>query len=77
MQLDLIDGTRYARQPMTEVQLRYLGTRQVAYLKVGFVDGEQAFVIYGADGTPLDVVDTMETAVDVVFQNGLSFVTIH
>jgi hypothetical protein len=77
MQLDFIDSTEYAHQPMTKGQLLYLGTQQVAYLKVGVVNGERAFVIYGADGTPLDVVDAMETAVELVLQNGLNFVTIH
>jgi hypothetical protein len=62
---------------ITAEQLRHLGTRQVVYLKAGTCDGEQAFGVFGADGTPLVVVDDLETAVAVVAQHGLDFVTLH
>jgi hypothetical protein len=77
MQLNPIDSAACALRQMTAVQLLYLGTRQVAYLKVGMFEGEQAFLIYGADGVPLEVVDAMETAMEVVAENGLSFVSVH
>jgi hypothetical protein len=62
---------------ITAEQLRHLGARQVVYLKAGTCDGEQAFVVFGADGTPLVVVDNVDTAVEVVAQHGLHFVTLH
>ena len=58
-------------------QLRHLGARQVVYLKAGTRDGEQAFGVFGADGTPLVVVDDLETAVTMVAKHGLDFVTLH
>ncbi len=62
---------------ITAEQLRHLGARQVVYLKAATCDGEQAFVVFGADGTPLVVVDNVDTAVEVVAQHGLDFVTLH
>jgi hypothetical protein len=62
---------------ITAEQLRHLGTRQVVYLKAGTCDGEQAIGVFGADGTPLVVVDDLETAVAMVAQHGLDFVTLH
>ena len=72
MQADPLATFTRALRAMTE-RLLNLGTRQVAYLKPGM--GE--FMIYGADGTPLDTVDAIENAVEMVAQNGLRFVALH
>jgi hypothetical protein len=40
-------------------------------------DGELAFILYGADGIPLVMVDTVESAVEMVAERGLAFVAIH
>jgi hypothetical protein len=76
MQSIPMDCVAYARQ-MTAAQLLYLGAGQVAYLKVGVFEGEQGCMIYSADGTTLEMVDTMETAVELVAENGLGLVTLH
>jgi chaperone required for assembly of F1-ATPase len=47
---DLIPG---ARRQMAVEQLRYLGTRQVVYLRAGTLDGETAFLIYRPTESPL------------------------
>jgi hypothetical protein len=73
MQADPIDSLARALRQMTAEQLLYLGSRQVVYLKPG-MDG---FMIYGADGTPLEMVDAIEAAVEMVAQNGLRFVAVH
>jgi hypothetical protein len=76
----MIDGgdlTTAALRKMTIEQLRHLGTRQVVYLRVGMHDGELAFVLHGADGTPLVTVDTVDAAVEMVAQHGLGFVAVH
>jgi hypothetical protein len=62
---------------MTVEQLRCLGSREVVYLKPTRNDGEPAFIIYGADGTPLEMVDTIELAVTRVAENNLHFVAVH
>ena len=66
----------YAHQ-ITPLQLLYLGAGQVAYLKVGVFDGEQGCMIYSAYGGPLEMVDTIETAIQAVAENGLSLVRLH
>jgi hypothetical protein len=71
------DRTIATLRHITAEQLRHLGARQVVYLKAGTCDGEQAFVVFGADGTPLVVVDNLETAAAVVARHGLDFVTLH
>ena len=60
---------------MTADQLLGLGTRQVAYLRGGTYDGERLFVLYGADGVPLAVVDDVETAVELATERGLGFLS--
>jgi hypothetical protein len=76
MQSIPMDYVAYAHQ-ITAVQLLYLGAGQVAYLKVGVFEGEQGCMIYSADGATLEMVDTTETAIDLVAENGLSLVTVH
>jgi hypothetical protein len=71
------DQTIAALRHITAEQLRNLGARQVVYLKAGTCDGEEAFVVFGADGTLLVVVDNVDTAVEMVAQHGLDFVTLH
>ena len=71
------DETIAALRHMTVEQLLHLGTLQVVYLKSGMRDGEPAFVVYGADGIPLVVVDDVATAVEMVTEHGLGFVTVH
>lgn len=73
MQADPLSSFTRALREITPEQLLHLGTRQVAYLKPGMC----GFMIYGADGTPLETVDAIENAVEMVAQNGLRFVTLH
>jgi hypothetical protein len=63
---DSQDQTIAALRHITVEQLRNLGARQVVYLKAGTRNGEQAFGVFGADGTPLAVVDDVETAMVMV-----------
>jgi hypothetical protein len=74
---DSRDQTIAALRHITAEQLRHLGACQVVYLKAGTCDGEQAFAVFGADGTPLVVVDAVEAAVEIVTEHGLSFVAVH
>jgi hypothetical protein len=77
MQVNSVNRITDALRHMTVEQLLYLGTRQVVYLRSGTQDGQHAFMIYGADGTPLEVVDALDVAMQLVAENGLHFVTIH
>jgi hypothetical protein len=58
-------------------QFRYLGTRQMVYLKVGMRHGERIYVIYSADGSLLDVVDDLDTAMERAALIGLKLVSVH
>ena len=71
------DQKAAAPRQMSVEQLLQLGTRQVAYLKCGMWNGEILFVVYGADGTPLVMVDAVETAVEMAAQHGLGFAAVH
>lgn len=75
--IDAGDRTVAALRQMTAEQLLHLGTRQVVYLKARMDNGELAFMLYGADGTPLVMVDSVEAAVEMVAENGLGFVAVH
>jgi hypothetical protein len=76
-QADARDHTIAGLRHIAAEQLRHLGTRQVGYLKAGTRDGEQAFGVFDADGTPLVVVDDVETTVEMLAKHGLGFVTLH
>ena len=66
-----------ALRRMTVEQLLQLGTSQVVYLRAGMRDGKLAFMLYGADGLPLALVDDVDTAVEMVVENGLCFAIVH
>jgi hypothetical protein len=57
--------------------LRHLGRRQVVYLKAGTCEDEMVFVIHGADGNPIVMVEDLETAMGMVAAQGLIIVAVH
>ena len=71
------DQTIATLRHITAEQLRHLGARRVVYLTAATCDGEQAFVVFGADGMLLVVVDDVETAAAMAARHGLDFVTLH
>ena len=75
--IDAADQKTAALRQMSVEQLLHLGTRQVAYLKSGIRNGELLFMVYRADGTPLVMVDAVQTAVEMAAQHGLGFVAVH
>ena len=62
---------------MTCAQLRRLGVPRLVYLRCGTVDGEAAYAIHAADGTPLAVVEDVEVAMELAFENNMVFVAVH
>jgi hypothetical protein len=76
MQTDLNTSAGHARE-MTVEQLLCLGNDKVVYLKSTVFGGGLAFMIYSADGIPLEVVDGLETAVARAEDSGFSFVRVH
>lgn len=53
------------------------GLHQVAYIKEVRVEGKTGFMIHAADGTPLSMMDTADTAISLVRHNDLEAVTVH
>lgn len=62
---------------MTQSQLRRLGVPCLVYLRAGTADGQRAYAIHAADGTVVAVVDDVELAVELVSEQGLTFVAVH
>ncbi|AXY21289.1 MULTISPECIES: DUF1150 family protein [Komagataeibacter] len=58
-------------------ELRGLGVESVAYIRAIQVDGEDAFAIHAADGTPMAVTDDRETAVNAILQHEMMPVPLH
>jgi hypothetical protein len=62
---------------MTSAQLRRLGMPWLVYLRSGKINGEVAYAIHAADGTPMAVVEDVEVALDLASANNMTFVTVH
>jgi hypothetical protein len=63
--------------PISAEQLRDMGIGQVVYVKTTMRDGEQAFMIYAADGTLLEVADAFDDAMLSVVENNVCCVSLH
>lgn len=53
------------------------GVQQVAYIRPVRVEDKTAFAIHAADGTPLSVMESLDTALVIVRHNDLEPVTVH
>jgi hypothetical protein len=73
----VVRDKRSALRQMSAEQLQQLGTDHVVYLRAGFRDGAPLFVVYGADGKPMALADTVDTAADMAAEHGLAFVSVH
>jgi hypothetical protein len=62
---------------MTRAQLRQLGVSRLVYLRAGTMDGQEAFAIHAADGVALAVVEDIELAIELVSEQGMTFVAVH
>jgi hypothetical protein len=62
---------------MSSEQLRYLGVREVAYLKHGTRNNAPVFVLFRADGTALMAAESIDTALEAAVERGLDFVPVH
>ena len=62
---------------MTSAQLRRLGMPWLVYLRSGMINGQVAYAIHAADGTPMAVVEDVEVALDLASANHMTFVSVH
>ncbi len=58
-------------------QLAKLGVSQVAYIKPVVVDGNPAFAIHAADGTPMAVAPDREVALAAIIQHEMLPTLVH
>ncbi|QHC34472.1 DUF1150 family protein [Komagataeibacter xylinus] len=58
-------------------ELRGLGMEAVAYIRTVQVEGENAFAIHAADGTPLAVAEDRDDAVNAIVQHDMMLVPLH
>ncbi len=66
-----------AIRAMTAKQLAQLGLAQLAYVRPVMMDGEMAFAIHGADGTPVAVAADRDLADAAIEQQDLVQVPVH
>jgi len=62
---------------LTPPQLLALGVSQLAYVKSVRVDGEPAFAIHAADGTPMAVAGDQDTAVAAIREHEMIPALVH
>lgn len=58
-------------------ELRDLGMTQLAYVKAVEHDGEDAFAIHAADGTPMALVDDRASAVEAILDHEMIPASVH
>ena len=53
------------------------GMRDIAYIRAVQIHDRQAYAIHAAAGTPLSIMETMDTALIAVRHNDLEAATVH
>ncbi len=72
-----LKSERSAVRGMSATQLAQLGLSQLAYIRPVMMDGEVAFAIHGADGTPMAVAADRAMASEAIEQHDLMQVPLH
>jgi hypothetical protein len=73
-----ISSTTPRNAALTAAEFRQLGVARLAYVTGLYTqDGEINYVIHGADGIAVAVVDHLELVTDLAAQLGLVLVTVH
>jgi hypothetical protein len=62
---------------LSETQLAQLGVSQLAYVRPIQMNGETAFAIHAADGTPMAVATTLELAAAAITQHDMLAALVH
>ncbi|MCQ8240297.1 DUF1150 family protein [Rhizosaccharibacter radicis] len=71
------DGMPIDIRHLSTRQLQALGVSQLAYVKSVLVDGEIAFAIHAADGTPMALAGDREVAVAAIQQHEMVAASVH
>jgi hypothetical protein len=62
---------------LSSAQLAKLGVSQIAYVKAVLLNGEAAFAIHAADGTPMAVTEDRDTAFAAIRQHEMLPAMVH
>jgi hypothetical protein len=62
---------------LSQSQLAQLGVSQVAYVKSVLVNGNPAFAIHAADGTPMALAETRDLAMAAIVQHEMLPLQVH
>ena len=62
---------------LSQIQLMQLGMAQLAYIKPVWVDGETAFAIFAADGSPMAVAPDCEVALAAIVEHEMMPALVH
>ena len=62
---------------LSDSQMRALGMEHVAYIKEVVVDGEEAFAIHAADGTPMALTPDRDMAITAVLEHEMVPALVH
>ncbi len=62
---------------LTQAQLMQLGMAQLAYVKPVWMDGETAFAIFAADGSPMAVAADCDMAMAAIMQHEMVPALVH
>lgn len=58
-------------------ELLNIGLQDFVYVRPLSFDDKELYAIHAADGTPLSIMDSLETAMDKISQSDLEAVTLH
>ena len=75
--IGIVDPNIAALRRITTEQLLELGRRQIAYLRTGLRDGALIFILYGADGAPIVMVESIERAAKAAMHLSLELIAVH
>lgn len=75
-------GTKHSAEPfdirtLSKAQLAQLGMADLAYVKPVWTNGERAYAIHAADGSPMAMAPDCELAIAAIVQHEMSPVLVH
>jgi len=69
--------TRQILKNLSSHDFLHLGAQDMAYIRPVQVHNREAYMIYAADGTPLSVMESLDTAIVAVHVNEMEAITLH
>jgi len=70
-------NTPHSIRHLSDAEMKSLGMSRIAYVKEVQVDGEAAFAIHAADGTPMALAGDQDTAFGAILQHEMVPALVH